>query len=161
MLILIAIDYCTHWTKAKTFKNCTAKVVMDFLEEYIVTRFGMSFFLVYNNRSSFVSIFLTQGALDNQVIIKLSSNYYPQGNGLVESTNKNLITVIKCLLKENPKDWNTTKICIMDRLSQDKKNSLGLSPYLIIYGQEPIFPLNLKMPILKFMKGYADDTDRV
>ena len=43
--ILIAMDYCTQWMKEKTFKNCTAKVVTDFLEEHIVTRFRMPFSL--------------------------------------------------------------------------------------------------------------------
>ena len=73
-------------------------MVTDFLEEHIVTRFGMSFFLVCDNGSSFVSIFLTQWALENQVIIKFSSNYYPQGNGVAESSNKKLIIVINKLL---------------------------------------------------------------
>ena len=93
--IFTAIDYCTQWTKEKTFINCTAKVVKNFLEEHIVTRFGMPFTLVCNNRSDFMSTFLTQWAFENQVIIKFSSNYYPQGNGVAESTNKNLITVIR------------------------------------------------------------------
>ena len=81
-----------------------AKVVINFLEEHIATRFGMSFSLVCNNGSSFASIFLTQWALENKVIMKFSSNYYPQGNGVVESMNKNLIMVTRGLLKENPKD---------------------------------------------------------
>lgn len=80
------------------------KVVTNFLEEHIVTRFGMSFFLVCDNGSTLASIFLTQWALENQVITKFSSNYYPQGNGVAKSTNKNLIMVIRRLLKENPKD---------------------------------------------------------
>ena len=110
-------------------------MVTDFLEEHIVTRFGMLFFLICDNGSSFASIFLTQWALDNQVIIKFSSNYYPQGNGVVESTNKNLITMIKKLLQENPKDWHTQ---LKYALWMDKvriKNSLGKSPYLLVYGQ--------------------------
>ena len=44
--ILTATDYCTWWIKAKTFRNCTAKVVIDILEEHIVTRFKILFTLV-------------------------------------------------------------------------------------------------------------------
>lgn len=93
--ILTDMDYCTQWTKAKTFKNCTTKVVTDFLEEHIVTKFRIPFVLVCDNGFSFALAFLTQWAFENQVIIKFSSNYYPQGNGVVESTNKNLIIVIR------------------------------------------------------------------
>ena len=70
-------------------------MVTDFLEEHIVTRFGMPFFIVCDNESTFASVFLTQWALENKVIIKFSLNYYPQGNGVAESKNKNLIKVIK------------------------------------------------------------------
>ena len=130
------------------------------MEEHIVTRFGMLFFLVCNNGSLFGLIFITQWRLDNQVIINLASNYYPQGNGMVESTNKNLIIVIKKLLQENPKDWHTQ---LKYALWTDRfriKNALGTSPYLLIYRQEPMFPLYLKILVLKFMKGYAEDMDQ-
>lgn len=40
-------------------------------------------------------------ALENTTIINSSSNYYPQGNKVVESTNKKLTTAIKILLTEN------------------------------------------------------------
>ena len=57
--ILIVMDYCTQWVEAETFKNCMAKVVIDFLEELIVTRFEMPFTLVCDNGLAFASAFLT------------------------------------------------------------------------------------------------------
>ena len=80
--------------KAKIFRNFIAEVVIDFVEEHIVTSFIMSFALVCVNRFAFVSAFLTRWAFENKLIIKFSSNHYQQGNGVVESTNKNLITII-------------------------------------------------------------------
>lgn len=88
MFILIAIDYCTSWREVEIFWNCTTQVATYFIEEHIVTRFGMPFFPECDKRFSFVSIFLTQWALDNQVIIKFSSNYFPQGNGLLSPQKK-------------------------------------------------------------------------
>ena len=41
------------------------------------------------------------------------------------------------------------------------KNSLGTSPYLLVYEQEPVFPLNLRILVLKFMSRYVEDVDRV
>lgn len=106
-IFLIATDYCTWWTEGETFRNCTTKVITNFLEEHIVTRFGMQFFLVCDNGSYFASIFLTRWKLETQVIIKFSSNYYPKGNGVVDYINKSLVTVIKCAFTENPKDLYT------------------------------------------------------
>ena len=75
--ILTTTDYCTRWIEAETFWNCTTQVVIGFLENHIIMHFNMPFFLVCDNGSSFASLILTQWALENQVIIKFSSNYYP------------------------------------------------------------------------------------
>lgn len=40
--ILMATDYCTRWTEAQACKKTTSEVVILFLEEFIVTRFGVS-----------------------------------------------------------------------------------------------------------------------
>ena len=32
---------------------------------------------------------------------------------------------------------------------------------MLVYGQELVFPLNLRIPILKFMSGYVEDADKV
>ena len=93
--ILTTIDYCTRWMEVEAFQNCTTQIVIGFLENHILTCFGMPFLLVCNNRTSFASLILTQWFLENKVIIRFSSNYYPQGNGVAKSTNKNLITIIK------------------------------------------------------------------
>ena len=38
---------------------------------------------------------------------------------------------------------------------------MGTSPYFLIYRQDPIFPLNVRIPILEFLSGYAEDDDKV
>ena len=74
------------------------------------------------------------------------ANYYPQGNGLAESTNKNLIRILKKTIIENQRGWN---IDIPNSLWADRvtpKNSLGVSPYTLVYGKEAIFPPNILLP---------------
>ena len=38
---------------------------------------------------------------------------------------------------------------------------MGTSSYSLIYGQEPMFPLNLKILVLKLMSAYAEDANKV
>ena len=42
--------------------------------------------------------------------LKYSANYYPQGNGLAKSTNKNLIKIIKRKIDQNKKNWHKSLI---------------------------------------------------
>ena len=43
----------------------------------------------------------------NGIILKHSTPYYPQRNGLAESTNKSIIQSIKKLLKQNKRSWDS------------------------------------------------------
>jgi hypothetical protein len=56
--------------------------VIYFLESHIITRFGVPNSLVFENEKYFSSLKLTEYALEKNIKIKYSSNYYPQGNGL-------------------------------------------------------------------------------
>ena len=75
-----------------------------------------------------------------------SSNYYPQGNGLAESMNKNLIRILKKIVIENQRSWH---LALPNTLWDDRvtpKNSLGVSPYTLVYGKEAILPPNIMLP---------------
>ena len=74
---------------------------MDFLQEHIMTRFGVSISLVFYNASYFSSIKLTEFDNEKEMKLHYSANYYPQGNKLAESTNNNLIRILKKTVIEN------------------------------------------------------------
>ena len=65
------------------------------------------------------------------------------------------------MLKENPRDWYTQLKYALWTDQVRVKNDLGTFAYFLVYKKEPVFPLNLRIPILKFMSGYAKDVDRV
>ena len=43
----------------------------------------------------------------NSIILKHATPYYPQGNGLAESTNKSIVNIIKKMLFQNKRAWDT------------------------------------------------------
>ena len=71
-------------------KSVTTDQVISFLDQFIITRFGLLGTLVFDNASYFSSLSLTYFGLHKGIKIKHSANYYPQGNDLVKSTNKNI-----------------------------------------------------------------------
>ena len=83
-----------------------------------------------------------------QIQLGHSTSYYPQGNGLVESSNKRLMRIIKKILQENNKDWHTKLIHAVwaDRISI--KKSIGTFPLHILYVSEVIFPNSLSLPVM-------------
>ena len=84
--------------------------------------------------------------------LKYSANYYPQGNGLAESTNKNLIKIIKRTIEQNHRNCHKTLIFALwaDRITQ--KASIGTSPFNLVYGKEAMLPTNLVLPSLALVQ---------
>lgn len=70
-----------------------------------------------------------------------STSYYPQGNGLAESSNKSLIRIIKKLLEDNKRNWDSKLNYALwaDRVTT--KKSIGNSPFKMVYVTEAIFPI--------------------
>ena len=66
--------------------------------------FGVPESLVFENASYFNSINLTQYSLEKWIKVKYYDNYYPQDNGLEESSNKNLINILKKTMDGNHRD---------------------------------------------------------
>jgi transposase InsO family protein len=87
--------------------------------------------------------------LEKGIKLKYSASYYPQGNGLVESTNKNLIKTIKRTISKNHKNWHNA---LFNALSADRvtlKTTFGNSPFFLIYGREAILPPHVLLPSLQ------------
>ena len=91
-------------------------------------------------------IILTAFAHEKRIKLHYSTNYYPQGNGLVESTDKNLIRILKKMVIENQRSWHSAlpNALWADRVTP--KTSLGVSPYTLVYGKEAILPPNIMLP---------------
>jgi hypothetical protein len=80
--ILTATDYFTKWAEAIPLTHMNKKVVIQFIEQQLITRFGMPSILVFENVAYFSSTLLKKFTLDKGIIIRYSANYYPQGNGM-------------------------------------------------------------------------------
>jgi hypothetical protein len=79
-----------------------------------------------------------------------SSNYYPQGNGLAESTNKTLIQILKKTIDQNQKNWHVKLIDALWESRMTPKDNTRISPYVLVYGKEAKMPLNLELNALNY-----------
>jgi transposase InsO family protein len=80
--------------------------VIKFLEENILARFGCPRKIVTDNAQDFKSMVMINFRKKYNIILGHSTTYCLQGNGLAESSNKSLMTIIKKVLTGNKKDWH-------------------------------------------------------
>jgi len=83
---------------------------IKFLKQSIISRFGVSTSLVSDNATHFSLLRLYDFSLENGIVLKHSTNYYPQGKNLTHSTNKNLIHTIKKIVFSEQRNWHSALV---------------------------------------------------
>jgi hypothetical protein len=147
--ILTATDYFTKWVEAIPTRRETDSMVIYFLEEIILSRFGCPRKIVTDNAQDFKSMAMISFFQNYNIVLSHSTAYYPQGNGLVESSNKSLINIIKKVLNENKKSWHVhLKYALWENRIGTKK-SIGTSPFQMVYRTDMVLPINLSLPVMK------------
>eukprot|EP00253_Pinus_taeda_P026975 PITA_26975 len=150
--ILTATNYFTKWIKAIPCGQANDTVIIQFLETNILSRFGCPEEIITDNVAAFKSKKMISFCHKYHITLGHSTAYYPQGNGLTESSNKSLINIIKKVLEENKKTWykKLTNALWVGRLAT--KRSIGTSPYELVYGIEDVFTSSLGVPIMKLLQ---------
>jgi hypothetical protein len=81
--------------------------------------------------------------------------------GWSKSSNKTLIRIIKKLLTENKKSWDSKlKYALWDDRINTKR-SLGTSPFQLVYGIDVVFPTQLGLPVLKFLQEEIEEPNDI
>jgi len=157
---LIATDYFTKWVKAIPAKNATEKVIMGFVENNIITRFGVPAKITTDNAKAFNSKF-SSFCFKYGIVLSHSSNYYPHGNGLVESSNKNIITIIKKIVGDNKRSWDSKikHALWADRIT--KKKATGKSPFELVDSLDVTLPVQLKLLAYQLLQHFSTNKDVV
>lgn len=104
---MVATDYFTKWVEAIPTRQATRKVVTKFVLENILTRFGMPQKIVVDNGMCFRSKEFSDFYENYGINLSYSSPYHPQGNRQEESRNKNLLKIIRRMLGDNKKAWDS------------------------------------------------------
>jgi transposase InsO family protein len=104
--------------------------------------------IVKDNAQAFKSMAMVSFCQKYNIILGHSIEYYPQGNGLSESSNKSLITIIKKVLSKNKKSWHVhLRYALWENWIGTKK-SISISPFQMVYGTDAVFPINLALPVM-------------
>jgi transposase InsO family protein len=157
---LNATDYFTKWIEVIPTRDDSHKVIIGFLED-IIAKFGCPDKIITDNDASFKAETFIQFCEQFGITLIHSTFYYPQGSGLAESSNKIIIKIIKHMLEDNKKAWDSKlKFSLwVDRVTV--KRSLGLSPFQLVYGVEAVFPSHLALPVENFFQDYQGEPNHM
>ena len=148
--ILVAIDYFTKWIEAQSFREVTTNNVIRFVQQNILTRFGIPEVLITDNVTNFNNKKMT--ALCDQFHVRHlnSAPYRPQMNGAVEAANKNLKRMLQKMVVTY-KDWHEKLPFALMAYRTTARTSTGETPYSLAYGTEAVIPIEVQIPSLRVM----------
>lgn len=132
--ILTITYYFMKWAEASLLIKANSANVISVLSNDIFTHFGVPTEPIADNGTQFTSAEMVEFYYQNNIFLRQSSIYYPQGNGLAESTNKTLIRILKKTIRIWEKLAYEVVTCIV-----------GVSYYL--QGQYRFYPLHIGLRI--------------
>lgn len=96
--------YFTKWVESIPTRNDTNSVVINFMEENILSHFGCPIKIITENSQVFKSEKFTSFCQKFNIIIGHSIAYYPQGNDLAKFSKKSMVRVLNKTIIENQRN---------------------------------------------------------
>ena len=144
---MVAIDYFTKWVEAASYARLTSSRVASFIRSHIICRYGVPYELISDNGVHFRADVdtLLQGY---EIQHRRSLAYRPQTNGMVEAVNKNIKRILRRMI-EIYRDWSKKLSFALWSYRTSFRNSIGATPYSLVYGMEAVLPVEIEMGSLR------------
>lgn len=151
--VLVMVDYFTKWCEAVPMKNQDATSIANIFFNTWVCRFGAPCSLHSDQGSAFEGHIIA--GLCNILNIQKTrtTSYHPEGNGLVERTNRTVKGILRAYLDESQStewDQHLPKCLLAYRASVHA--TTGFTPAKLLFGSELRLPSELTVPILPIKK---------
>jgi len=142
--ILVVADLYTKWVEAFPMRDKTAMSMVDLLEKEIFLRYGAPKQLLTDREKSLLGTEM-KALLDRYGVKKVNTAaYHPQTNGVVERFNQTISQYLLKLTPQQQRQWHIHLPRLIHYYRCQKHPSTGVSPYFMIFGRDPMLPIDHK-----------------
>ena len=127
-------------------KKVTGAAVANFIQEHIITQFGIFRRLINDNRTLFINKDMKNLTEAYYIKYGRSTLYYPQGNGQAEATNRVILKILKKMKHEYGGKWSAHLTDVLWACMSPLRTATRFSPFSLVYGTEAISPMKLVIP---------------
>ena len=142
--ILTMMDRFSRWVEAIPLTNIRAETVCRHFYSDWVCRFRVPDYVITDQGSQFESAMFKEMLQSMDIKRCRTTAYHPEPNGMIERMHSTLKTTLRCLADTFP-DWvaalPTALLAIRSAV-----NDRGISPTLVIYGEQTTVPGVFAMP---------------
>ncbi|GAU44160.1 hypothetical protein TSUD_399820 [Trifolium subterraneum] len=148
--ILVAIDYFTKWVEAASYANVTKQVVVRFIKNHIICRYGVPNKIITDNGTNLNNKMMKDLCDEFKIEHHNSSPYRPQMNGAVEAANKNIKKIVQKMVVTY-KDWHEMLPFALHGYRTSVRTSTGATPFSLVYGMEVVLPVEVEIPSMRVL----------
>ncbi|XP_055835263.1 uncharacterized protein LOC129903746 [Solanum dulcamara] len=149
--ILVAIDYFTTWVEAASYKSVMKTVIVDFVRNNLICRFGIPDSIITDNGANLNSHLIKEICDQFKINHRNPTAYRPQMNGAVEATNKNIKKILRRMIG-NHRGWHEILPYVLLGYRTTVRTSIRATPYLLVYGTEAVIPAEVEIPSLRIIQ---------
>ena len=91
-----------------------------------------------------LKVFSLVNCVNNQIRILRTTPYRPEGNGSCERFNRTLISMLGTLPDDFKSKWPHHISTLVDAYNCTCSNATGFSPYYLLYGRQPLLPIDIE-----------------
>nr|CAH8819193.1 unnamed protein product [Trichobilharzia regenti]CAH8839217.1 unnamed protein product [Trichobilharzia regenti]CAH8864710.1 unnamed protein product [Trichobilharzia regenti] len=142
--ILVMVDHFTKWCEAIAIPQIDAVTIAESIFDHWVSRWGAPLQLHSDRGSNFESIVVSELCRIMGIRKTRTTAYHPQGNGLVERTNRTLKSLLQAFVDQNnPREWDRSlSQCLMAYRASIHK-ATRQTPHYMVTGRELRLPIDL------------------
>ena len=137
--IFVACDALTRYTFTDAMPDKTAITVAKSFVKFINT-FGCPHQLVTDQGKEFLNNVLSELNKLYNIQHNVVTAYRPSANGLVESKNKQIISILRMLVADAPTDWSDKLQIATTALNTAYNRAIGDNPFYLVYCKDITYP---------------------
>ena len=140
--LLVMQDAYSRLVELAPLANKTAEITAQAILDGWICSHGSPVSLVSDQGKEFVNSVMHEMCKSLHITHQLASVMHPQSNGLVERTNRNVITYFRKYL-EGSNDWLDSLAPMKLSFNTSWHASIKQTPFMRAFGRKPVLPLSL------------------
>ena len=142
--VLIITDHFTRYAQAHVTSSQKTHVVAKTLREHFFVHYGFPEKILSDQGRNFKSVLISELCELTQIKKLITMPYRPEGNGSCERFNRTLISMLGTLPADFKSKWPQHISTLTYAYNCTRSNATGFSPYYLLYGRQPLLPIDIE-----------------